>query len=289
MERWIELRSAYHVAKLGTVSAAAEALGVHRATVNRHIDALETDLGAKLFLRHGRGYVLTETGQEFLKVAQRADDMITDFAARTRAGTPEVSGEIVLSVHSGLASVLMQPIVAFRTEHPNTRVTLLANDDLVRLEYGEAHVALYGGPRPEQDNYVVQQFGGLRFGLYAHSSYVARNGIPSAPADFANHDFAVNPALASRVPFEAWLMRRVPEERMTIKASHPRVAQEATVAGVAIGFLPEPYARGRAELHEVIAPRSNWTPRVWLVTHVDLHRTEKVQAMLRCIKDAHAE
>ena len=43
MEKWAELRTAYQVAKLGTVSAAATALGFHRATVNRHIDVLEEE------------------------------------------------------------------------------------------------------------------------------------------------------------------------------------------------------------------------------------------------------
>ena len=43
---WDEIRTAFHVARLGTVSAAAEALGVHHATVIRHIDALEKRLEA---------------------------------------------------------------------------------------------------------------------------------------------------------------------------------------------------------------------------------------------------
>ena len=37
MDNWDEVKTAYHVARLGTVSAAAEVLGVHHATVIRHI------------------------------------------------------------------------------------------------------------------------------------------------------------------------------------------------------------------------------------------------------------
>ena len=46
MDRWNEVRTAFAVARLGTVSAAAQELGLHRATVIRHIDALEESLGA---------------------------------------------------------------------------------------------------------------------------------------------------------------------------------------------------------------------------------------------------
>ncbi|MEL6468017.1 MAG: LysR family transcriptional regulator, partial [Pseudomonadota bacterium] len=71
MDKWSELRTVYHVAKLGTVSKAAETLDMHRATVNRHIDAIESDIGGRVFIRHSRGYTLTELGQEVLQVAER--------------------------------------------------------------------------------------------------------------------------------------------------------------------------------------------------------------------------
>ena len=74
---WTEVRSAYMVAKLGTVSAAADALGVHRATILRHIDALEAELGSKLFQRHQRGYTPTDVGRELLEVGSCADDELT--------------------------------------------------------------------------------------------------------------------------------------------------------------------------------------------------------------------
>jgi hypothetical protein len=46
MDKWTEIKTAYQVARLGTVSAAADVLGVHRATVIHHIDTLEAELGA---------------------------------------------------------------------------------------------------------------------------------------------------------------------------------------------------------------------------------------------------
>jgi len=74
MDNWDEIRTAYHVARMGTVSGAAEVLGVHHATVIRHIDALEQRLGVKLFQRHPRGYTATEAGEDLLRVAAATDD-----------------------------------------------------------------------------------------------------------------------------------------------------------------------------------------------------------------------
>ena len=94
---WDEIRTAFHVARMGTVSGAAEALGVHHATVIRHIDALEARLGVKLFQRHARGYTATEAGLDLLQVAQATDDQFTQLVGRIRGRGDEVSGELVVT------------------------------------------------------------------------------------------------------------------------------------------------------------------------------------------------
>jgi len=81
---WDEIRTAYEVAKRGTVSGAAGALGVHHATVIRHIDALERRLGTRLFQRHARGYNATEEGRELLRVAAVTDEQISRMEGRIR-------------------------------------------------------------------------------------------------------------------------------------------------------------------------------------------------------------
>ena len=35
----------------------------------------------------------------------------------------------------------------------------------------------------------------------------------------------------------------------------------------------------------MLPPLEDWTARVWLVTHMDLHRTAKVQSFVRFLKD----
>ncbi len=54
MDKWAVPRTAYQVAKLGTLGA-ADALGFHRATLNRYADMLEPELGGRLILRNARG------------------------------------------------------------------------------------------------------------------------------------------------------------------------------------------------------------------------------------------
>jgi len=113
MDNWDEIRTAFQVARRGTVSGAADELGVHHATVIRHIDALEQRLGVKLFQRHARGYTATEAGQDLLQVAQATDDQFTQLAGRIKGQGEGVSGELVVTSLESASPMLTPILVAF--------------------------------------------------------------------------------------------------------------------------------------------------------------------------------
>ena len=103
MQHWAEIRTAFFVAELKTISAAAEALDLHRATVVRHIETLEDELGAKIFQRHSRGYEPTETGLDLLNVARGTQDQFNQMAARARNTSDALSGDFFVTSHEHVA------------------------------------------------------------------------------------------------------------------------------------------------------------------------------------------
>lgn len=285
MENWDEIRTAYHVARMGTVSGAAEVLGVHHATVIRHIDALEGRLGVKLFQRHPRGYTATEAGQDLLRVAQATDDQFSQFAGRVKGRGADVSGELVVTSLVSLTAQVAPVLAEFQRAYPKIVVRYLTGSRLFRLEYGEAHVAIRAGVAPNQPDNVVQHLLDFGFGAYASSSYVAAHGIPKSEADYPQHRFIGPDDRDSRAPFFNWMQAHVPEASVTFRCSDDRAANDAVLAGAGIGFFSNIVARNFPDLVEVHAPRPEWSATLWLVTHVDLHRTAKVQALLRFLKD----
>ncbi|MCF1707500.1 LysR family transcriptional regulator [Tabrizicola sp. J26] len=285
-DNWDEIRTAYQVARLGTVSGAAEVLGVHHATVIRHIDALEKRLGTKLFQRHARGYTPTEAGRDLQTVAQATDDQFAQLSGRLRGRGDTVTGELVVTSIGGLSPVLTPVFVSFQKLHPAVRIRFLVDSRLFRLEYGEAHVAIRAGAMPEEPDNVVQQLSRIHTGLYASKSYAAENGIPSSPADFRGHRFIGVNTPASRAPFHRWLAERVAPEDFTFVASDQAALMEAIREGAGIGFISAAEAEGDDRLIEVMPPLPEWEVTLWLVTHVDLHRTTKVQAFVSHLKEA---
>ena len=289
IESWDEIRTAYHVARAGTVSGAADALGVHHATVIRHVGSLEDRLGVKLFQRHARGYTPTEAGQDLLTVARATDDQFEQLVSRIRGQGEGITGELVVTSLHTVSPFLVPVIHAFQSEHPGLRVRYLTGDEVLRLEYGEAHVAVRAGAKPEQLDNVVQKFLAMPVGLYASQSYLARAGAPAGEEDLAGHDFVALDDPQSRAPFQQWLLRNVPAERLVFRVSDQRVMRHAILDGVGLGFATPWEADRHSELVQVMPPRDEWCAPLWLVTHVDLHRTAKVQGFLAVLKAAARE
>jgi DNA-binding transcriptional LysR family regulator len=284
MEKWDEMRTAYMVAKLGTVSAASEVLGIHRATIIRHIDSLENALGAKIFLRHARGYTMTETGTDLLRVASATEEQFADLANRARGQAQNVSGELIVTSVEVMATFMLPALQVFRANHPDTQVRYLTSGKLMNLDYGEAHIAIRGGPKPDGPDSVVQSFFTIKIGLYASQSYVNAHGSPMGVDEFAHHVFVADDRIQPQFVFQSWLQDTVPTERIVFRSSNQRIQHQAIANGIGIGFYPQHEAE-KAGLIEVMPPIDDWDRPYWLVTHMDLHRTAKVQAFLAILKD----
>lgn len=280
MQHWTELRTALMLARHGTVSAAAEALGVHRATVNRHIDTLETVFQTKLFQRHARGYTLTEDGLDMLEVASRADEMFIDLAGRNRGKSGQLSGKLVVTALPGIAPLVMPALRAFHDAHPQIDLEFAATLEMARLEHGEAHVAFRAGPKPETLDYVVKLFCRVSFGVYASCDYTEQRGLPELH-NLSGHTFVGSKAEASRQPYVPWIRANIGEQTKLVEVPDPIAVKAAVKSGLGIGFLAEHEASQDPDFVEIASPSVDWSVPIWLVTHVDLHRTDKVQRFLR--------
>ena len=284
MDAWDEVRTAYHVARLGTVSGAADYLSVHHATVIRHIDALEGRLGVRLFHRHARGYTPTEAGQDLLATAAETEARFSQLASRIAGQGDTLSGELVLTALGFVAQLLMPALAELQNDHPDLRIRLVTDERVFRMELGEAHIAIRAGSAPSEPDNVVQPFFTLRARLCATKSYLEQHG-PFSLETAAQHRFVATTQADSRAPFLRWLKDHVPEDAIVFRASDFGSAIEAVHAGIGIGFAPAFALEQNADLVEVMPSLDEWNSSVWLVTHVDLHRSPKVQRVLAYLKD----
>ncbi len=113
------------VARVGSFTAAASALGYTQSAVSRQISALEDEAGTALFDRLPRGVRLTEPGRRLVPHAQAVLERL-DAARRDLAELAEVAtGRLrVGGFATADAALIPQAIAAFRLSYPGVSVTL---------------------------------------------------------------------------------------------------------------------------------------------------------------------
>ncbi len=102
-----QLRYFREVARLGSMTAAARALGVSQPTLSVAMRQLEEELGASLMQRHRGGVSLTAAGTE---LQQHADEIfaLLDHAAASIAGLErDLVGQFVLGCHESLGAYFL--------------------------------------------------------------------------------------------------------------------------------------------------------------------------------------
>lgn len=146
-----QLRSFATVARLGSVSSAAEVLGVTEPAVSAAVASLRRDLGDALFVRVGGGIRLTPGGQRLAAAAAE----IIGLEERLRREVGEERGErglLRLVVSPAVAEYVSAPLLdAFTRRYPTLEVSqeVAASEDFAALLADRrADVALGGSPDP---------------------------------------------------------------------------------------------------------------------------------------------
>ncbi|MDC0668258.1 LysR family transcriptional regulator [Nannocystis radixulma] len=272
---WELLRTFEAVARLGSLTAAAKALGVSQSTVSRHLLRLEETAGSPLVLREAP-LRLTERGAALLTAVLP----MVDAALAARAAledTPELHGEVTLStVGELLRWSLASRLPEFYRAYPRLRLRVLATNRLSSLAAGEADVALRM-VRPQRGELVARR---LRTETYTY---------------FAAESLALDPAIP-------WLglagsLAEIPEQRhaeQVFADRPPRLLVEdfeslgrAVEAGLGVAILARSFA---ARLHGVVevapwqigAAGDDRVPSrdLWMVVHRSKQRVPRVRALL---------
>ncbi|MEL6167386.1 MAG: LysR family transcriptional regulator [Pseudomonadota bacterium] len=285
MDRWFELRTIAAVAQYGTVSAAARALRLHRATVLRHVDLMEESLGVRLFLRHARGYTPTAAALELSEVAERAQTEIDKIASTEQDKQTTGSGLVTITATSLMAQIFMPYVAAELRKSPGLFMKCVTGTQFEALEGGNADIAIRVGQKPSVPEYVVQPLGEIRFGLYGSKDYIARKGRPKDTKNLGSHVFAGPLSDGPRVGPLAWLLDNIAADNIRLRSDDAQVLATLILEGHALGTLPIQIACRYGMVPVIVEPGLFSAP-LWVVTHRDVHRMKRVQVCLAAIKSA---
>lgn len=175
------------VARRGSFSAAARALGMSPANVSKYVAQLEVRFGVRLFQRTTRKVSLTDAGQLLFERSGALLEMIdlTQGELHERATRP--SGRLTVTApHALMLTELPQILGEFAARYPEVTLQLDITNTVVNLVEQGVDVGFRIGQILDS-SLIVRRLVRLDYGVVATPGYWQQHGRPAHPRDLLEH------------------------------------------------------------------------------------------------------
>lgn len=187
MDKFQEMASFVAVVDAGSFVGAADALGLSKAAVSRHVAELEQRLGARLLHRTTRRLSLTDDGQLFYARAKEMLAAVDEAESEISSRSGEPSGRLRINAPLSFGVLHLAPLwPRFARMHPKLSLDIDLSDrvvDLVEEGYDLA-VRITNLPNSQL---VSRQLATTRMVCCASPHYLAEHGTPVHPSELAQH------------------------------------------------------------------------------------------------------
>jgi len=176
-----------HINKLGSLSAAAQLLGISRSSVSKQLAALEKKIGSRLFNRTTRKIVLTEVGRHILQEAHKIELALQTIEHISEDHQSEIAGMLKVSCPSAQGRVHLVPLIAkFLARYPKITVNLQLEDRFVDMVAENVDVSIRVGHLADS-SLIARKIGDLSWMLCASPEYLKYAPSLKAPSDLVHH------------------------------------------------------------------------------------------------------
>lgn len=286
---WELYRSFLAVARHGSLSAAARALGTTQPTLGRHVEALERALGVSLFSRSKNGLSPTSAAADLVSLAEAMEAAAAALLRAASGETAAAGGTVRLSASEMVGGEVLPTMLAeFRRRAPRIAVELVLNnaaDDLLRRD-ADIAVRMF---RPTQGALVARRIGEVEIGLFAHRRYAEAHGLPRDVAALPRHaliGFDRSPLFARAV---GRVDAGVSRDELALRCDSDLAQLAALRAGFGIGACQVGVARRDPDLLPVLPGELALRLDMWLVMHQDLRSSRRVTLLFDHLAAALAE
>jgi molybdate transport repressor ModE-like protein len=287
MEDWNEPRLVLAVARAGSLTQAAKALGLDHSTVFRRLRALEERIGVRLFERlPGGAYQATAAGERMAAAAERMEDEAVALERDIAGRDHRLSGRLRVTSSETLAyRLLTGQLAAFREAHPGVVVELAIDNRVLSLSRREADIALRP-VRPREGDLWGRKLAGIAWTVYGRRDRLTGADAPTSTDELSRHPLIGWDDGASGIGAAAWLESVAPGEAFVFRTTSLIGQLVAAKAGIGLAVLPCYLGDPEPDLARALpSPVAELGTELWIVTHKDLRRTARVRAFFELVGD----
>ena len=223
------------VVEAGSMTAAAQRLGLAVPVISKRMQRLEAKLGARLLERSTRRIVLTEAGQGFHHRVGRILEAFEEAISFASDVSTSMSGTLRVLAPSSFGRMHVAPhMPRFLEAHPALQLDLELSDQEVDIAARGFHLALRVGELADSP-LIAKKLAPVRHVLCAAPGYLVKFREPQTLEDLVGHE------LLSAEP--EWLLTgcegpvRIPV-RSRLRTTSCEAIREAVINGAGIALRP---------------------------------------------------
>lgn len=276
---WDDLNTVLAVARGGSLSAAARALGVNHSTVSRRLAALEVAAGHTLFRRLARGYQPTAAGERLVDAAERMESEFRGLEQVLGGRDIRVSGSVRVTAPDDMANfLLVEPLARFRGRYPEVEIELAVDNRMLNLSRREADIAIRATSSPPP--YLTgRRVCDVVCAVYAAPALAEAAGPAPGAAPPAEGPWIAWEDDGQANGIKAWLARHCAPGAIVYRSNSLANQFAAARAGLGFAALPCFLCDPCADLVRVGPPPEAMSTGLWILSHPDLRRAARVTAL----------
>jgi len=255
------------------------------------VRALETRVGAALFIRTTRSVGLTEAGERFLSRAKPAFKELVAASEVARDLGQRPAGFLRLSVPRAVVPILLEPLIAsFCHAYPEVEVEIAASPELVDIAAAGFDAGIRLGQFIAPDMTVVRLTPPFPLAVVGSPDYLRRRKRPERIDDLRQHAcLRMRRSNGSIAPWSFVDGNKAVEAMV----SGPFIANDfptmlgAAVEGLGLAQVPQPIAAGAVKagkLVQVLEPFAPMAPGVFLYYPSHRQLLPKLRAFIDHVK-----
>ncbi len=188
MDRLTAMQVFVEVANSGSFSATADKMDMSRAMVTRYVGELEQWLGARLLQRTTRSVTLTDAGENCLRRSQQMLALMQNVEEETTISVDgALRGQLRITCSISFAYAQLAAVVAdFLALHPQLKIDINVSEGALNLVEARIDLAIRISAEPDP-MLIGRMLAPCTSVLVASPAYLAKHGLPQAPADLAAH------------------------------------------------------------------------------------------------------
>lgn len=280
---WNSLKVFLTIARCGSLSGAANELGVNHSTIFRRLNAFEKKIGGKLFERINNRYELTALGHELLDFAQNIENSFDSIDRHIVGKDFHPKGTVKITAPNNIAyRYLPRYICEFNVKYPEIKIELLVSNQDFNMSNRQADIAVRATPSPP-GHLIGRKVSTFNWSVFGSKKYKGKFGLPNNIKELNSHSLISAAGALCRLPAFVWLDKHFANQVIT-RCDDLTAMSYLVESGQGLACLPDD--QSRHELIKLFNIHECKPSDLWLLTHPDLRNVERIKLVMQHLTDA---